>query len=352
MAEAMVQSLSSTLIEIYEKAEVVPANNFLEIVLRLIWPLFHFDGVLLRMGHTSVYGTSKIASEGGAVQPDAAIIDKYALLVAADPAIDIFIQGLERPVSCSCIELNRPNKLVTLKKFVIKHEISQLLMYGMLPTPVRPASWAVLYRENDDPFGALQENNLMAIWPHLLRSVILNRAVQPSRRFEGYEVGGTALLNHHGWIQSADPFFRQLLILEWRDCISDKLPEQVLRCLHRGVDYKGTHIHLSMKLSHDYIVCYAVRKNNWHSLTKAERVVAGQFATGVSYKKIAQNLNVSLNTVRSHLKHVYEKLKIHDKATLANLLAENSEHTLVQTLQAKSEYIRFSLNAINKDVEK
>ncbi|WP_191906324.1 response regulator [Hymenobacter baengnokdamensis] len=52
------------------------------------------------------------------------------------------------------------------------------------------------------------------------------------------------------------------------------------------------------------------------SLTAREQQVVEAIEQGLSYKLIADRLGVSLNTVRSHIRAVYEKLEINSRAEL------------------------------------
>jgi DNA-binding NarL/FixJ family response regulator len=49
-------------------------------------------------------------------------------------------------------------------------------------------------------------------------------------------------------------------------------------------------------------------------LTAREREVVLALVEGLSYKLIAEQMNVSLDTVRSHIKSIYRKLHVHGKA--------------------------------------
>jgi DNA-binding CsgD family transcriptional regulator len=55
-------------------------------------------------------------------------------------------------------------------------------------------------------------------------------------------------------------------------------------------------------------------------LTVSEARVAAQLARGDSPQVIAENLHVSVNTVRTHLKHTYAKTDTHDQTSLSGLI--------------------------------
>ena len=52
--------------------------------------------------------------------------------------------------------------------------------------------------------------------------------------------------------------------------------------------------------------------NNYH-LTPKETEILGQLAKGNSYKLIAAHLSISIDTVRTHIKKIYEKLQVHSQ---------------------------------------
>ena len=48
-------------------------------------------------------------------------------------------------------------------------------------------------------------------------------------------------------------------------------------------------------------------------LTEREEQILSRLAKGFSNKEIADLLSVSLETVRTHLRHIYEKLHVHSR---------------------------------------
>ncbi len=57
----------------------------------------------------------------------------------------------------------------------------------------------------------------------------------------------------------------------------------------------------------------ATSKNNSFNLTERENEVLSCLVKGMSYKLIADTCFISIDTVRGHIRHIYEKLHVHSK---------------------------------------
>lgn len=55
------------------------------------------------------------------------------------------------------------------------------------------------------------------------------------------------------------------------------------------------------------------KPTNQYQLTSREKEILASLSSGNSYKLIAAALDISLDTVRTHIKHVYEKLQVHSQ---------------------------------------
>jgi DNA-binding NarL/FixJ family response regulator len=61
-----------------------------------------------------------------------------------------------------------------------------------------------------------------------------------------------------------------------------------------------------------------------YSLTPREQEILNQLIDGLNYNMIAEKLFISLDTVRNHIRHVYEKLHVHSKSqAVAKALKRN-----------------------------
>jgi DNA-binding CsgD family transcriptional regulator len=55
------------------------------------------------------------------------------------------------------------------------------------------------------------------------------------------------------------------------------------------------------------------QKEDIYQLTGREKEILAWLSKGNSYKLIAAHLNISLDTVRTHIKNIYEKLHVHSQ---------------------------------------
>jgi DNA-binding CsgD family transcriptional regulator len=70
------------------------------------------------------------------------------------------------------------------------------------------------------------------------------------------------------------------------------------------------------------VSAHAARTWLWDSLTPRETQVARLVAQGLRNADIARELCISVNTVESHLKHIYAKLDVHSRVELAHLIRD------------------------------
>ena len=60
----------------------------------------------------------------------------------------------------------------------------------------------------------------------------------------------------------------------------------------------------------------------WEGLTAPERAVSQLVAEGLTNRNIARRLHISPHTVNTHLRHVFEKLSVSNRAALAAAVAQ------------------------------
>ena len=60
----------------------------------------------------------------------------------------------------------------------------------------------------------------------------------------------------------------------------------------------------------------------FETLTKTENKIANLLKNGYSNTDVSEELEISINTVKTHVKHIYEKLNVKDRFSFANLFSK------------------------------
>ncbi|MBX2888591.1 MAG: response regulator transcription factor [Ferruginibacter sp.] len=67
----------------------------------------------------------------------------------------------------------------------------------------------------------------------------------------------------------------------------------------------------------DYFKPINIKQNEDIALTRRENEILQLLINGYSYKEIAANIHISRETINSHIKNIYKKLKVHSRAELS-----------------------------------
>ena len=89
--------------------------------------------------------------------------------------------------------------------------------------------------------------------------------------------------------------------------LSDKLIDAILEVLQGGAPMSPTIARMVIAGMQQL----PVLQQNDYNLTPREKEILSSLANGNSYKMIAADLTISIDTVRTHIKRIYEKLQVH-----------------------------------------
>jgi DNA-binding CsgD family transcriptional regulator len=322
------QDFSHTLLEIYEAAEHLSLNEYPQALMRALQRLIGFDGGMLT--YCNISACDFAPERAHVYQRPTSLPFDYAPLLRQDPVAGHLLHGASVPIACDCESFYRNNALFALDLLYRRYRIAHMLLCGELPHHDGQCRWVALYRSDRHPFNETESHCLRLLCPHLMRAIANNRRQYLEQLIAATEHRAAALMRMDGWIEAEDPAFRPAMVQEWPDFAGMRMPAPVVQCWRAGGTYIGDHIRISLRSHGEHALCNAIIAPAADTLTRAERVVAYQFASGLSCPRIAEKLGVSQNTVRSHLAHIYEKLDVHDKAELANVLvlASGATHTL------------------------
>ncbi|MBE2288824.1 MAG: response regulator transcription factor [Chitinophagaceae bacterium] len=95
-------------------------------------------------------------------------------------------------------------------------------------------------------------------------------------------------------------------------------PEKIVSAIHEVMEGGGP-----MSANIARMVISSFKRNDASPLTRRETEILEQIATGKSRKRIADELFIDLETVKSHIKNIYHKLDVHSKADAIKAARDN-----------------------------
>ena len=334
------QAFSSTVRDLYALAEYAAPDQFLNQAISLLQTWIRFDGAIFGTGGDASKTAAKSlltagSSAPGVIEPQA---ERGQASLRDDPVAKGFRNAPLAPSRGGIRELYRKSRhgkrgkakgreLSGVRTMAEELGLCHLIVHGDDPQKVSPARWIVLYRKHDVRFAESDAACLHGLWTHLSRALVINqaRAIERNTGKSSNDRGmASGLISAEGAVEIADPRFFSLLEREWPELEPESIPAEVMELLLTGKPYRGTQIEITLVRQQGGHLCRIRPVNAMEILTPREFVVARRFASGMSHKQIARELGVSHHTVRNQLAHLYRKLNLHDKASLAQYLVANA----------------------------
>lgn len=206
--------------------------------------------------------------------------------------------------------------------------IQHLLCTQILDRP--PNTWNVvaLMRSDTSSSFSEQERRLkQRLMPHLTQMMQINRYAQLALLRSQAEASSSfaGIVDAHDIVHTYEPGFENLLRLEWPEWDGVLLPQPAQSALHQGKHhYAGKRLAVHFGTAGEQTLVTLTRRSKLDQLSPREQLIAKEFAEGCSYKLVAKRLETSPATVRNHLRSIYQKLEISNKAELTRLYAGRS----------------------------
>ena len=124
-----------------------------------------------------------------------------------------------------------------------------------------------------------------------------------------------AVCDRRGTLHCAERGFVDLLLSEWPQWSGPQLPVPM-----GNAGFEGKHLQVEASAVGDLFLLAARNRSVLPQLSPRENDVAQCFGEGKTYKEVARDLGMSPNTVRHHIRAIYSKLGVKDKARIAQLL--------------------------------
>ena len=91
---------------------------------------------------------------------------------------------------------------------------------------------------------------------------------------------------------------------------SEEITEAIVSLYHGGAPMSAS---IGRKVIQSFQHIHSSNKEDYQ-LTTRENEILHSLVDGLSYKKLAEKYFISISTVRTHIKHIYEKLHVNSKA--------------------------------------
>jgi DNA-binding CsgD family transcriptional regulator len=203
--------------------------------------------------------------------------------------------------------------------------IKQALCISRFDGPAGLVSFVSIARCASTPAFTARESQLLELlMPHLSAALDLCCVAQMASLRHG---GRQAMLttDASGWVHVAEPGVSELLRSEWPGWSGPQLPSQLVEQIatNRTI-FLGRHLRAETLWSGEHVLVTLRPRESRDLLTRQECAVAEAFSSGRSYKEVARELLMAPATVRHHLRAVYLKLGVTDKAMLAHSMGTPS----------------------------
>ncbi|WP_248749726.1 helix-turn-helix transcriptional regulator [Pseudomonas sp. MWU15-20650] len=224
-----------------------------------------------------------------------------------------------RPGQAVIIDMRDPANGAGLNGLGERHGLGELLCVIHIDAQTGLNDHLTLYRKPTAPKFNEQDSLLLThLMLHLVAAVSANQIrtlVAMRETLTSPRNLALAVCDPRGVLQCAERGFIDLLLGEWPQWSGPTLPVPVDE---RGHD--GKQIHLQVSKVGDQFLLAARINRALPQLSPRENDVAQGFGEGKTYKEVARDLGLSPNTVRHHIRAIYTKLGVKDKARIAHLM--------------------------------
>ena len=315
------ETFGKTLLELYRLARVAPMQNFQRLALDAISVRFDFDS----------------AWWGMASQPPAGELEIHASLPYRLPAFypglwdDIKAQDTiadaAMAVPGTCVNFSRKQLYASpgLASLMARFGITGCLCTVTLLPELNLMAFLSVYRVEGKPaFTEHERRTMQLLMPHMTAALSANWMLHLERVRSNSASGRASLgvVDQRGMLYVADQALTAALRVEWPHWQGPLLPEAVIRHLRAGTSYRGQRLSVRLHPVGNLWLIDLRPLTLAGRLSPRESQIAAQFSAGASYKEIARDLGIAPATARHHLREIYRKLEVSDKAALAHKLME------------------------------
>ncbi|CCN83218.1 putative Transcriptional regulator, LuxR family [Vibrio nigripulchritudo SFn27] len=306
-------AFSETLLAIYDIARHSSLEDFQRNVL---------EEIELHLPHSSAWwGRASIHNDGPHLHSTHLknLTDTYLSEWKAMRENDITVERVfDAPGKAIIIDFSDDETPAELKQLGENHHIDQLLCVIAIDPVTQLCDHLALYRQRHEPDFTQQDIALLSsLMPHLVSAMATNqlRTLYNLRESINPQRVAFAICDNKGILQMSEPSFTQLILQEIPDWKGPQLPLEWCQS-----EFSGQHISISLDRIGGLLLLQARLRDQADHLSSREMSVAKLMNEGMTYKMIARELDIAPNTVRHHIRSMYQKLNVHNKAELVRLM--------------------------------
>lgn len=307
-------ALSDLLLELHKLPEQVDFARFQKEALELLARAMQFDaawwGLMSGLDvHTEyLHNISKDFSSSWEALKDS---DPIAAEAGRKPSLTVYFDG--KAIA----------KHPALMRLLEHHDVRHVLCTHQYDKKLNLHAFLSLYRASKE-FTETERMLKQVVMPHLIHALHLSWRKHLERIIiEGREtrfVLANAVVDRRGLILSAEDYFGRLMSFEWPRWSGPMLPAELIKSLGSGRGFQGRKIRFQSFGASELYLLQVSERLFLTELSDREMMVAELYASGQTYKVIAQKLNLAPATVRHYIRTIFAKLQIGNKAALAKAL--------------------------------
>lgn len=321
MNECLLQQISVILLLLHKGEREQSVEDFQDWALELIRPLMSFD---------SAFWCGSSVFPADAAMHQVHLVRQPGDMAGAGTehnglASDINDQMLIAAGRSTIFSHDSPMARGSDEPFWKQYGISQILGTYVHDSVTGLHHVLSLYRkETYPPFNEKDRLLHQFIVPHLIDAWNNNRILRlhSETNTPSSSQCRAAVADATGAMHFAQPGLVDLLREEWPHWRGPGLPPQLVEVFSSdsGAEIVGRTVVISIGALQDVFLVRIRLRREADSLTPRELEIAGLFARGETYKRIAIKLALAPSTVRNHLANVYAKLGADNKSDLARLI--------------------------------
>ena len=318
-------AFSTLLLTVYRLAQSLPVQLFQDAALEQLKRFIAFDG--------ASWGTAHMRPQQQGIDFHSIHLHKVSAgMVAAYEKVK-HLDVVAKAITCeervtqafnarACLPGDHLRPLLAFRQ-AFGHD--NLLINSELDTRTQVVQWISLYRRDPWKVYTPEEMQVMeTAAPHLMQALAMNRQANLERLCGGDARAqwAAAIADVRGVLYHADMRFLKLVAADWPDGEDNHVsPRLMERLRHDAGRVVGPGTVVRRTLEHDVLYLKARPRHAVDSLSSSELKVVRLLVTGLTQKEVALTLKRSQDTVRTHVRNIFEKLDIGSAVMLSGILA-------------------------------